>query len=327
MKVDAEIKMGVVGVGHLGLRHAEAISGMDDVVLSGIYDTRREVADEAGSYLSCRVFQDYDSLLGSVDAVSVVVPTDRHFDVATRALDAGRHVLVEKPITENLDEAAALVQQARERRLVLQVGHVERFNPAFSLAREFIVRPMFIESHRLAPFVKRGTEVDVILDLMIHDIDLVLSVMGSEIREIWAVGVPVITPSVDIANVRLTFSGHRAVSLTASRISTKRMRKLRVFQQDMYISMDFLMRRSEIYRIERRGEAPLFQEKILEDDGSVNPLANEIAAFAESVRNGRTLLGVTGEEAMKAMEYALKIRECMVIPPRDTDGVMGKARC
>ncbi len=314
------IKMGVLGVGHLGRRHAQAISEVDGVRLEGIFDIRADVASEVGNELSCTVFDDSDLLLEKSDAVSVVVPTDLHFEVARRALECGVHVLIEKPITQSVKEAEELLRISKESDLVLQVGHVERFNPAFYIPLEHIDDPLFIESHRLSPFVDRGTEVDVILDLMIHDIDLTLTLMGSDATDIWAVGVPVVTPSIDIANTRLSFSGNRAVSLTASRISAKRMRKVRIFQKDTYISMDLLRRQSEMYRIRWKDGSPVLKERVFKADEAVNPLADEISSFAVSIRDGIPPR-VSGEDAKRALEHALKIREFMFVPPFNVEKV------
>jgi len=314
------LRMGVIGVGHLGKKHAEAIASVDGVLLAGIYDIRGDVSESVGRALMCPVFPDLDSFLGEVDAASIVVPTDKHYEVSSRALEAGIHILIEKPITRTLEEAKALLLLAKENGLILQVGHVERFNPAFTLPKEHIEKPMFIESHRLSPFVSRGTEVDVVLDLMIHDIDLTLALMGSSAIDIWAVGVPVITPSADIANCRLIFPGNRVASLTASRISTKRMRKLRLFQRDTYISMDLLERRSEMYRIRWSAEGkPNLEETVFEADGSSNPLKEEISEFVRSIRDGLPVR-VSGEAGRDALELALEIRNRMFIPPRDSEG-------
>jgi predicted dehydrogenase len=311
--------MGVIGVGHLGRRHAEAIAGLDGVSLVGVYDIRSDVAGEVAEALGCRAFPGRDELLAAVDAASVVVPTDRHHETALAALDAGVHVLIEKPIAREVEEADEIVERAGERGLVVQVGHVERFNPAFSRIREHVDRPLFIEAHRLAPFVDRGTEVDVILDLMIHDIDLVLTVMGREVVDIWSVGVPVVTSSVDIANARITFAGHRVASLTASRISRRKMRKMRIFQRDTYISIDLLNRRSELYRIERGMGRPGLREHVFEEEGDANPLAEEIRTFAESVRDGLRPR-VSGDDARSALELAHRVRERMFVPPDGGEG-------
>ncbi len=316
------VKMGVVGVGHLGKRHAELIKRSNILSLEGIYDAQTDVADEVGNSLSCRVFATYDDLLDKVEAISVVVPTDQHYDVACKAANAGVHMLIEKPITSRLEEAEEIIALSESNNVVLQVGHVERFNPAFRLAVGHINHPLFIESHRLSPFVERGTEVDVILDLMIHDIDLVLTLMGSDASDIWSIGVPVVTSSVDIANTRLTFADNHVASLTASRISRKRMRKLRIFQRDTYISMDLLNRKSEMYRIVWEGASPQLKEKVFESDGTANPLADEINSFARSVRDN-TPPRVTGEEAMRALSHAVRIREKMSVPPPDGSGREG----
>jgi predicted dehydrogenase len=312
------IKMGVLGVGHLGRRHAQAILEIDGVSLEGIYDIRSDVAKEIGQELDCRVYEDGESLLENVDAVSIVVPTNQHYQVACRALDAGVHMLVEKPITNDVEEAGEIIRLSKSKNLVLQVGHVERFNPAFCLSGKYIENPLFIESHRLSPFVPRGIEVDVVLDLMIHDIDLTLLMMNSDAEEAWAVGVPVVTPSVDIANTRLSFSGQRAASLTASRISKKRMRKVRIFQRDTYISMDLLKRKSEMYHIRWKDGEPILKERVFETSEPVNPLANEISSFVQSIREG-VPPRVTGEDAKRALEHALKIRDAMFVPPFEVE--------
>ena len=320
------IRMGVLGVGHLGKRHAQSILEIEGVTLEGIYDVRSRVATEIGNQLNCRVFESSDALLENVDAVSIVVPTDRHYDLATRAIEAGVHMLIEKPITDDVGQAEEIVRLSREHKLVLQVGHVERFNPAYYLCLKHIDHPLFIESHRLSPFVRRGTEVDVVLDLMIHDIDLTLRLMGSDATDIWSVGVPVVTSSVDIANTRMSFAQQRAASLTASRISKKRMRKLRIFQRDTYISMDLLRRRSEMYRIRWEDGSPLLTEKVFEVTEPVNPLADEIASFAASIRDG-VPPKVTGEEAKNALEHALKICGQMIVPSLDGSRTGGGPPC
>ena len=310
------IRIGVIGVGHLGWRHARVISELREAELAGIYDIHPARAHKVGERLSCRVYPDCNTLIQDVDAVCIAVPTNRHFEVTMQALRAGVHVLVEKPISSDLDQAEEMLRQARKRGVVLQVGHIERFNPAYRIGCRSLGRPLFIESHRLSPFVVRGTEVDVILDLMIHDIDLSLQLMGTEVREIWAAGVPVVTSTVDIANARLTFSGCRTASLTASRISAKRMRKMRIFQQDTYISMDLLERSCTTYRVDRTEGVPELQEQVIEAGEGINPLADEIASFAGSVRMG-TPAKVTGDEAVKALQCALRIRECMSVPPME----------
>jgi len=323
---DIVINMGVVGVGHLGRRHAQVMIEVDGVNLAGIYDINPHTAEEVGGMFSCRVFESLESMLDEVDAVSVVVPTDLHYEVAGKVMGAGKHVLIEKPITDKLEEADELISIAREKDLVLQVGHVERFNPAFQLPLNFIEKPLFIESHRLSPFVVRGTEVDVILDLMIHDIDLTLTLMEDDSTDIWAVGVPVITPTADISNTRIMFPDNRAASLTASRISKKRMRKIRIFQRDTYISMDLLERRSEMYRIDWKGGKPMLKEKVFVGEDSANPLAEEIDSFAKSIREDLPPR-VTGEQAKRALYHAVKIRECMLVPGTDDKGGEGSTTC
>jgi predicted dehydrogenase len=318
--------MGVVGVGHLGRRHAQVMVEVEGVTLTGIYDNNADTAEDVGGMFSCRVFGSLDAMLEEVDAVSVVVPTDLHYEVAGKVMEAGKHVLIEKPITDKLEEADDLISIAREKNLVLQVGHVERFNPAFRLPLKFIEKPLFVESHRLSPFVERGTEVDVILDLMIHDIDLTLTLMEDDSTDIWAVGVPVVTPTADISNTRIMFPENRAASLTASRISNKRMRKIRIFQRDTYISMDLLERRSEMYRIEWKEGKPMLKEKVFVGEDSTNPLADEISSFAKSIREDLPPR-VTGEQAKRALYHAIKIRECMLVPRSEDRGDGGSTTC
>jgi predicted dehydrogenase len=304
-----KIRAAVVGVGYLGRFHAEKYAAAADVDLVAVVDSDRRRAEDAASRLGCRAFTDPRQVYGLVDCASVVVPTPLHREVGGGLLEADVDVLVEKPIAAALGEARELVELAETRGRILQVGHLERFNPAIRALAGLLTRPRFIECHRLAPFVERGADVDVVLDLMIHDLDVILSMVPSTVATIEAVGVPVITSSTDIANARLRFADGTIANVTASRVSLKRERKLRIFQHDTYISLDYGERR---LRICRRGEAPAgalvpieAEERIIEGEDA---LAEEIRAFLEAVRTRRPPL-VSGREGLRAIELAYQILE------------------
>lgn len=243
------LKIGVLGAGHLGKIHLKCIREIPDFELAGFYDPDEANAQKTAQEFGITKWDSLDHLIDAVDVVDIVTPTISHFDCAARALRKCRHVFIEKPIVTTLEEARELIQIAQEANVKVQVGHVERFNPAFLAAEPFFNRPMFIETHRLAQFNPRGTDVPVILDLMIHDIDIVLSVVKSNIRKISASGVAVVSDTPDIANARIEFDNGCVANLTASRISLKNMRKSRFFQRDAYISVDFLAKEFEIVRI------------------------------------------------------------------------------
>jgi predicted dehydrogenase len=305
------IRAAVVGVGYLGRFHAEKYAAAPDVDLAAVVDSDPVRAAEAGARFGCRVHRDVAELRGLVDCASVAVPTPLHRDVGGRLLEAGIDVLVEKPIAATLDEARDLVRIAERCGRILQVGHLERFNPAIRAIAGLLTRPRFLECHRLAPFVERGTDVDVVLDLMIHDLDVILSMMASPVAAVEAVGVPVITGSPDIANARIRFADGAIANVTASRVSLKRERKLRIFQPDTYISLDYGEKR---VRICRRGEAPPgglapieVEERVVEGEDA---LAEEIRAFVEAVRTRREPL-VSGREGLRAVELAYQILTCV----------------
>ncbi len=302
------LRLGVIGVGYLGRLHAQKIAGLEGVRFAGVADSdpRRgeEVAREAGTAF----FPDYRKLLREVDAVSVAVPTTAHARVAGDAMAAGVHVLLEKPIAANLREARALVRRAAGRKLVFQIGHLERFNPAVERAAGFLTAPRFIEVHRLGPFAGRGTDVNVVLDLMIHDLDLILSFVRSPVTRIHAVGVPVLSPNVDIANARLNFASGCVANITASRVSARRQRKIRIFQEDAYVSMDFIEHRIQIFRKSYpQGEngPPEISGEMLETEKG-DALAEEIRSFAACVRDGGRPR-VSGEDGLAALELAARI--------------------
>jgi predicted dehydrogenase len=251
---EGPLRLGVAGAGSLGFHHARIARDLPGAVLVGFYEPREDRAAEVAEELGIRAFPDLESLLAGIDALVVATPTVTHRDVALPALERGIHVLIEKPIAPDLPEADAILEAARASGAVVQVGHVERFNSAIVGALPHLDEPLFIESHRLAPFTERGTDVAVVLDLMIHDVDLVQSLVGRTATEIHATGVPVLTPSVDIANARITFEGGAVANLTASRVSMERLRKVRIFQRSGYLSLDLAAGTGTFLRL--KGELP-----------------------------------------------------------------------
>lgn len=301
-----KIPVGVVGVGYAGRYHAEKYAASDKATLVGVADVDRSRAEDVGGRLKAAAMTDYRELFDRVRCVSIAVPTRLHFEVARDFLCAGIDVLVEKPMTATLEEGRRLVALAREQGRLLQVGHLERFNPAIRRLEGVILEPKFVECHRLAPFVERGTDVDVVLDLMIHDIDIISSLVRSEVRRVDAVGVAVLTDKPDIANARITFANGCIANVTSSRVSMKRERKIRFFQVDGYISIDYDRRRAQIYRKPEKGAGwlDIRSETVEIKDGDA--LADEIDSFLVSVRTRETPL-VSGEEGLRALEIASMI--------------------
>ncbi|TMA48645.1 MAG: Gfo/Idh/MocA family oxidoreductase [Deltaproteobacteria bacterium] len=304
------LRAAVVGVGYLGRFHAEKYATHPGATLVAVADVDAARAREVAATLGAEALTDHRALIGRIDCASVAVPTQHHHAVSRDLLEAGIDVLVEKPLTTTLAEGKALVELAARRGRVLQVGHLERFNPAIRVLEGIVARPRFIECHRLAPFTERGTDVDVVLDLMIHDLDLILSMTTSSVRSIEAVGVPVLTPSVDIANARLRFANGCIANVTASRVSLKRERKLRIFQEDAYLSVDFGERRVLICRREMGpdGQPSLSVEE--HDVPDVDPLESEIDAFLRAVRE-RERPPVSGWDGLRALEVAHLILESL----------------
>ncbi len=297
------IRTGVVGVGHLGSVHARILAQLEESDLVGVYDIRPERAREVAERWGVQAFPSLEALLEATEAVSVVTPTETHYPVARQVLEAGRHLFLEKPMTPRLDQARRLVQLAREKGVKFQVGHVERFNPAVLAIRDWVQNPRFIESHRLTLFPGRGTDVDVVLDLMIHDLDLVLYFVGAqEIEFLDAVGVPVLTDKVDIANARIRFKNGCTVNLTASRVYSAHMRKFRIFQKDTYISLDTRKKEVEVYLLRDGTVLPYFPEV----DRNQEPLALELAAFLRAIARDQEP-PVTGEDGLRALELAHRI--------------------
>lgn len=308
MDTDSKIPVGIVGVGYAGRLHAEKYAASEKAEVVGVVDIDRERAVQVGQKLGVVSLTDYRELFGRVRCVSVAVPTRLHYEVSRDFLAAGIDVLVEKPMAASLEEGRLLVELAREKELVLQVGHLERFNPAIRRLEGVIQDPKFVECHRLAPFVERGTDVDVVFDLMIHDIDVIASLVRSPVRRVEAVGVPVLTDKPDIANARITFANGCIANVTSSRVSMKRERKIRFFQADAYISIDYDQKRAQIYRKPARAAAwqDIRVEAIEIKDGDA--LADEIDSFLDSVRT-RGLPLVSGEEGLRALEIATMISE------------------
>lgn len=316
------LKAGVLGAGHLGKIHLRLLKESSLYDLIGFYDPDiiqgKSVSDEFG----IPYFDNMNDLISAVDMVDIVTPTLSHFDCAKKAIEAGKHVFIEKPITHTFAEAQELMELLQEKGLKGQVGHVERFNPAFQAVQKQIEQPMFIESHRLAEFNPRGTDVPVVLDLMIHDIDIILSVVNSEVREIQASGVSVISNSPDIANARIAFENGCVANLTASRISLKNMRKSRFFQRDAYISVDFLERKVEVVRMKDAPKQPGEFDMVLQNAEGVkkqiyfenpsieknNPILEELEEFAKAIESDH-MPPVPLEQGARALDVALRIIE------------------
>ncbi len=304
-----KLRVGVVGVGYLGRFHALIYSRMSNVELVGVVDADPETAARVALEAGCEAFAQSQDLLGKIDAVSIVVPTAAHLTEAQPFLEKGVHMLLEKPIATTVEEGRKIVQLAEQAEVVLQIGHLERFNAGVMALAGRIVNPRFIEAHRMGGFVARATDVDVVSDLMIHDIDIILSLVKSDITSISAVGTPVLTSHVDIANARLEFANGTVANVIASRVSEKKMRRIRVFEENRYESLDFIEQHIETaYPKPRSGEAwpEVVMEKI--DIDPVKPLDAELSAFVDCVACGRTPL-VDGQVGQEALEVALRVKE------------------
>ena len=328
-----DASFGVIGVGSLGFHHARILGGLPGIRCAGVYDRDPARAAAVGAQLGLDAKPSLSALLEDTDAVVIAVPTSAHEEVALAAIDSRVHVLIEKPIAPTLDAADRILEAADAAGVLVQIGHVERFNAALRACEPYIDEPLFVESHRLAPFNPRGTDVAVVLDLMIHDVDLVLSLMQRPVQSVGAVGVPVLTPSIDIANARLEFEGGGVANLTASRISLERMRKIRLFQRSGYISVDLAAGRAEFLRLKEgvgallsaraeRGSGgagdfgtavppvgiqDLVERIALVGDGT-EPLARELESFIAAVR-GDAAVPVSGHDGRRALAVALDIVE------------------
>jgi predicted dehydrogenase len=314
----SKLKIGVIGAGHLGKLHIKLLKEIETAELVSIYDKNKETAESCGAEFGVKVAPDLDSLLNEVDAVSVVSVTSAHYELVKKCFEKNKHVFVEKPITAKVEEAEDLVKISQEKGLKLQVGHIERFNPALLSVEKFNLDPKFIQTDRLAQFNPRGTDVAVVLDLMIHDIDIILSLIKSEVKHISASGVAVVSGTIDIANARLEFENGAVANVTASRISQKKMRKMRIFQRDAYISLDFNSGVSEVFRLAPPdevseshfsfGEIGVGENKkaiVYEhpEVKEVNALKYELALFTKAVlENARPV--VNGEDGLRALKVA-----------------------
>jgi predicted dehydrogenase len=315
------VRIGVVGAGALGFHHTRILRDVPGAQLAGFFEANSQRAAKVAADLDVRAFPSLDALLDAVDAVSIVVPTPSHYEVAAPALERGLHVLIEKPIAATIAQADALLAIAARTGALLQTGHVERFNRAVRAALPYVEGPRFIESNRLAPFNPRGADVAVVLDLMIHDIDLVRTFVGGGVSSVSAVGVPVLTPFVDIASARISFDAGAVANITASRVSRDRMRKLRIFQHSGYLSLDLAAGTGEFYRLRRdvdfaalvrdaQGAQALesFVERIPVEAPEGEPLRLELESFVQAVA-GETPVAVTGADGREALAVALTIIE------------------
>ncbi|MEJ2657570.1 MAG: Gfo/Idh/MocA family oxidoreductase [Desulfobacterales bacterium] len=305
-----KLRVGVVGVGYLGQFHAEKYARMANVELVGIVDIDKCRAEAVAQKINTTAYIDHQALFGKVDAVSIAVPTPAHFVIARDFLHNNTDILIEKPITETVEEADELIRLSSSKNLLIQVGHLERFNPAIVALKDIVKQPMFIESHRLSIFKRRCTDVSVVLDLMIHDIDLILNFVKSGIRAVYASGVPVVSEHVDIANARLEFESGCVANVTASRISTKNERKIRLFQRDAYVSVDFSKR--EITAIQRkstdnRGLIPGMDIKQMSFETG-DALENELTSFVNAALH-REIPEVTAQMGRDALEIALNVMD------------------
>ena len=318
------MNIGVLGAGHLGKIHIKCIKDIPEYNFIGFFDPDKENSVNVEKELEVKSFASIDELLDHVDVIDIVTPTLSHFDCASQAIKKGKHVFIEKPIAASSEEAAELIKLRTEANVKVQVGHVERFNPAFTSVQSFITNPMFIETHRLAQFNPRGTDVPVILDLMIHDIDIVLSIVKANVRKISASGVAVVSDTPDIANARIEFDNGCVANLTASRISMKNMRKTRIFQRDAYIAIDFLKKESEVVRMKSvnpddndpfaviidlgkdKGSKQIFFEK--PEIIQTNAIKTELETFYHAINENTTPL-VTIFDGYNALDIAYKIIE------------------
>jgi predicted dehydrogenase len=300
------LRVAVIGAGHLGRHHARILASLSGVTLTAVVDTDRARADEIAAAHHAGTAYDYRDVLGRIDAVTVAVPTAVHCEIALPFLEAGIPTLVEKPIARTLAEADAMIRASHRTRAPLAVGHTERFNPAVAAARPILADPRFIEVHRLGTFPERSLDIDVVFDLMIHDLDLLLSLVDSPVESIEAVGVPVLTGRVDIANARLRFSNGCVANLTASRISRERIRKIRFFQPSTYLSIDYATQKVDVWKLTRDGgPAPAIKHGEI-DVVTEEPLRRELADFIEAVVRRRAPL-VSGEEGRRALALAADV--------------------
>jgi len=320
-----KLNLGLTGCGHLGKIHCRLINEIaqndQSINFAGVYDSDPAITDTISKEYSIKAYRSLNEMLDEIDALVIVTPTSTHFEIAQKALARDINIFIEKPVTSSLSEAEELIKMADGKKVKIQVGHVERFNPALVALEKFEMKPRFIESHRLAQFNPRGTDVSVIQDLMIHDIDIILHLAGSPVKKIDANGVAVISDEIDIANARLTLENGCVANLTSSRISLKKMRKMRIFQGNAYISVDFLNNKSEVFRLtdnDTKSEGMsfpisdtkkiIYEEPKPENAGSINPIKNELESFLSSIINDKPVK-VTLSAGKAAVEVADKIIE------------------
>jgi predicted dehydrogenase len=315
--MNQSIRVGVVGVGSIGKNHARICAEIKEAEFAGIYDINTDVARSIGRQYRVPVAASLDEFVTLIDAATVAAPTAAHYQIGRRLLESGKHVLIEKPITETPKEAEELVRLARERSLILQVGHVERFNPIMSALQERLNRPVFIEVHRLSQYPFRSLEIGVVLDLMIHDLEIILHLVRSPVKSIDAVGLPVLSKGEDIANARIRFQNGCVANVTSSRINPEKMRKIRVFQEDppAYLSLDYQNQAGEIYRLVN-GQITRDKVPIEKDE----PLKRELQSFVECASRGQQPL-VSGYEATAALELAIQITDLIEADLKERRGV------
>src|SRR6201981_1487714 len=297
------IRIGVVGVGSIGKNHARICAELAEAQFSAVLDINRESAEMIAAQYGAKVANSLDEFISLIDAATVAAPTAVHYEIGSAILTHGKHVLIEKPITETTDQAQDLVRLAKERSVILQVGHIERFNPILSALEQRLTRPRFIEAHRLSPYPFRSVEIGVVLDLMIHDLEIILHLVRSPVKSIDAVGIPVLSKAEDIANARIRFESGCVANVTASRISPEKMRKIRVFQQDAYLSLDYQKQSGEMFRLVN-GVISREAVEIEKDE----PLKSELLSFVECSRKGIQPV-VSGSQAAAALELAVEITE------------------
>ena len=301
------IRCGVIGVGYMGKHHTRILSSIENIELVGISDLGEKRGKEIAKEYSCGFFLNYEDLLKKTDCVFIATPTNTHRDIAIKALKSKNNIFIEKPISLDIDEAEEIIETAKKSKLLLQIGHIERFNPAILAAKKFIEKPIFIEAHRLSPFSGRGTDVSVVLDLMVHDLDIILNKVKSGIKNISAVGVSVLTDNIDIANARIEFQNGSIANVTASRISQTKVRKIRFWQKDSYVSVDSLNKEVNIFRKEiKKGKPEIKKEKV--QVSSEEPLFLQNKAFLDACSGKQTLL-FKPEEARNALALAQNISE------------------
>ena len=312
------IRVGIVGVGSIGKNHARIYSALPGVEFSAILDTNREAAEATSQEQGVAVATSLEEFASLVDAATVSTPTPHHYEIGKFLLNHGKHLLIEKPITETPEQALELVKLAKERAVILQVGHVERFNPVLSALEERLTKPRFIEAHRLSPYPFRSIEIGVVLDLMIHDLEIILHLVRSRVKNIDAVGIPVLSKGEDIANARIRFESGCVANVTASRVSPEKMRKIRVFQEDAYLSLDYEKQSGEMFRLV---DGTIIREAVeIEKD---EPLKRELLSFVECSRKGIQPV-VSGSQAAAALELAIEITEMTKAATRELSRELGR---